>query len=130
MLGEKARSVSSEGRMETYLILLVAICLLVLVMLQQRKSRNAAIVNHRLNHKGKEIEKMKELAERFIGKKCLVYTIASDSSAVNGVIKEVTGDGILVEGGDGNVQAVNLEYVTRIREWPKNSKGKEKVVFS
>ncbi len=130
MLGDKARSVSSEGRMETYLILLVAICLLVLAVSQQRKRRNAAIVDHRLNNKGKEIKRMKELAERFIGKKCLVYTIASDSSSVNGVIKEVTGDGILIEGGDGYMQAVNLEYVTRIREWPKNSKGKDKVVFS
>lgn len=72
---------------------------------------------------------MKELAEKFIGKECLVYTIASDTNSVNGTVKEVTDNGILIE-YKGELQAVNLEYVTRIKEWPKNSKGKKKsVVF-
>lgn len=57
-----------------------------------------------------------------------MYTVASESSSVSGVIKEVTENGLLIE-KDGNVQAVNLEYVTRIREWPRNAKGKKKTVF-
>lgn len=72
---------------------------------------------------------MKELAERFIGKDCLVYTVMSESSFVRGVISEVTENGIMVD-CKGNMQAVNLEYVTAIREWPKNSKGKNKAIFS
>lgn len=71
---------------------------------------------------------MKELAQRFIGKECLIYTIASDSSSVKGVIREITENGLLIE-NNGNLQAVNLEYITRIREWPKNAKGKKKTVF-
>ena len=70
---------------------------------------------------------MKELAEKFIGKECMVYTIASDSSAVGGVIKEVTENGLLIE-KDGNLQAVNLEFVTRIREWPRKKNGKKKEI--
>ena len=30
---------------------------------------------------------MKELAQKFIGKECMVYTVASDSNSVNGTIK-------------------------------------------
>lgn len=72
---------------------------------------------------------MKEMAEKFIGKKCLVYTISSDNNAETGVVKEVTDGAILIDLNNGTLSAINLEYVTRIREWPKNSKGKDKTVF-
>lgn len=101
--------------------------LIILAITQRKKRKIAAIINHCKNHKREEI-KMKELAKNFIGKDCLVYTIANDSSSIKGVIKEVTENGLLIE-KDGNLQAVNLEYVTRIREWPRNAKGKKKTIF-
>lgn len=72
---------------------------------------------------------MKELAEQFIGKDCLIYTIASNTESVKGVITEVTDSGILVD-YNGNRQALNLEYVIRIQEWPRNAKGKKKNIFA
>lgn len=72
---------------------------------------------------------MRELAKRFIGKECLVYTMASESTAVKGTVTEVSDSGLLVE-NDGHVQAVNLEYVVRIQEWPRNAKGKKKQIFA
>lgn len=72
---------------------------------------------------------MKELAKRFIGKKCIVYTVTDTTGTVTGVINEVDDTGILIESKD-NIQAVNLEYVIRIREYPRKKNGKEKsVVF-
>lgn len=115
--------------MNSYSLMLIAILLLVLVLSQRRKRKIAAIINHRKNHKNEEIFKMKELASQFIGKECLIYTVASDSSAEKGVIKEITENGILLD-NDGNLQAINLEYVTRIREWPRNAKGKKKTFFA
>ena len=70
---------------------------------------------------------MKELAQKFIGKECLVYTVASDNSAINGTIKEITDTGLLIE-KDGYLQAVNLDYVTRICEWPRKKNGKKKEI--
>lgn len=70
---------------------------------------------------------MKELAQKFIGRECMVYTIASDSSSVNGTIKEITDNGLLIE-NDGYLQAVNLEFVTRIREWPRRKNGRKKEI--
>ena len=35
--------------------------------------------------------------------------------------------GLLIK-KDGYLQAVNLEYVTRIREWPRKKNGKKKEI--
>ncbi len=112
--------------MNDYLSLFIIVMLLIIYVIMQGKKRKiAAIIHHR--KKQKEIFNMKELAQKFIGKECMVYTIASDSSAVYGTIKEVTENGILIE-KDGNLQAINLEYVTRIREYPRKKNGKKKSV--
>ena len=70
---------------------------------------------------------MKELAERFIGKECLIYSFDS-SHQYEGIIKEVTENGIFIE-KDGSPEAINLDFVIRIREYPRNKKGKKKSVI-
>lgn len=112
-----------------YYLIVVAILLIVFAITRENRRKAVAVVSHRKNYKNEEKTKMKELAQKFVGKDCLVYTITSDNAAVNGVIKEVTDDALLIE-YEGNLQAVNLEYVTRIREYPKNAKGKRKFIFS
>ncbi len=69
---------------------------------------------------------MKELAGRFIGKECLIYSF-DGSRQYDGVIKEVTDGAILVE-KDGKAEALNLDFVIRIREYPRNKNGKKKSV--
>ena len=112
-----------------YYIIWVALFLLVIIPWIRRR-RKIAAVGHILNQKkqNKENHVMKELAEKFIGKECLVYTIASDGNAVKGTIKEITDGGLLIE-CEGNLQAVNLEFVTRIREWPRKKNGKKKEII-
>ena len=114
--------------MDSYFIILLALLLLVIIPGIQRRRRLAA-VRHILNRKkqNKENIAMKELAQKFIGKECLVYTVASDSNSVNGTIKEITDTGLLIE-NDGYLQVVNLEYVTRIREWPRKKNGRKKEI--
>lgn len=68
-----------------------------------------------------------ELARQFVGKECIIYTVTSTDSSIQGTVKDVTDGGIVLE-KDGNVEAVNLEYVTRIREYPRNAKGKRKTI--
>ena len=58
---------------------------------------------------------MNELAKRFIGQECIIYTITSNDGSVQGVIKEVTDSGMLIEKKTGELEIVNLEFVTRIR---------------
>lgn len=115
--------------MDNYYIVWLLLFFAVILPLIAQRSRAAAI-KHILNRKKHDKERitMKELANRFVGKDCIVYTIAGTDSTVKGTIKEVSDSGIIIEKPDG-IEAVNLEYVTRIREWPRNAKGKKKQIF-
>ena len=67
---------------------------------------------------------MKELARKFIDKECLISSFDS-SHQFEGVIKEVSDSAILLE-KNGTLEAINLDFVIRIREYPVNKKGKKK----
>ncbi len=101
----------------------------VVLLLQQRERRTA--VKHILNRKklNKENVAMKELAKQFIGKECIIYTVTGLDQGIQGTVKEVSDGGIIVQKKDG-IEAVNLEYITRIREWPRNARGKKKQIFA
>ena len=69
---------------------------------------------------------MLELAKRFIDKECIIYTF---NNQLEGVIKEISGNALMIE-KKGMLEAVNLDFVVRIREYPRNKNGKKKsVVF-
>jgi hypothetical protein len=74
-----------------------------------------------------ERSKMVELAKRFIGKACIVY--AFDGHQFGGVIKEVSDGAVLIE-KNGTVEVINLDFVIRIRECPRNKKGNKKAVVA
>ena len=69
---------------------------------------------------------MIELAKRFIGKECLISAFDSNHQ-FDGVIKEVSNGAVLLE-KDGKLEAINLDFVIRIREYPRNKNGKKKSV--
>lgn len=69
---------------------------------------------------------MIELAKRFIGKECIISAFDSNHQ-FEGVIKEVSEGAILIE-KDGKLEVINLEFVIRIREYPRNKNGKKKLV--
>lgn len=73
------------------------------------------------NRRKKEVTSMRELAKRFLHKRCYIYTI---SNALDGVIQEIGESGMMVD-VNGRQEIVNLEYVTRIQERPvkKNKKS-------
>ena len=69
---------------------------------------------------------MFELAQKFIGKECIIYTF--NSTQLTGVIKEVNEGAILLE-KEGNQEAVNFDFIVRIREYPRTKNGKKKSVI-
>ena len=70
---------------------------------------------------------MKALALNFINKDCMIYTF--NDRQVSGIIKEVTDNALLVE-NNGSLEAVNLDFVVRIREYPRNKNGKRKSIVT
>ena len=86
-----------------------------LIMKQLMKRRNAG---------GRQ--EMKALAERFIGRDCILYTYNGQLEAV---IKEVTDGALLIQRKDNSEEAVNLDFVVRIREFPRKKNGKKKDIY-
>ena len=68
---------------------------------------------------------MAELAKRFIDKECIIYTF--NSNQIQGTVKDVT-DGAILLDSKGTIEAVNLDFIVRIREFPKKKNGKKKSV--
>ena len=69
---------------------------------------------------------MKELAKRFIDKECVISSFDGNHQ-YEGVIREVTDGAILLE-KNGKIEALNLDFVIRIREYPRKKNGKKKSV--
>ena len=72
----------------------------------------------------KEAGQMKELATRFIGKECIISTF--NSQQIDGTVTEVTNGALILVRKDGGEEAINLDFVFRIREYPRKKNGKKK----
>lgn len=108
----------------SYYIPIIVVFIILFILLRNQKSAIAKKVIKK--RKAEEKTEMIELAKRFIGKECLIYAFDSNHQ-FNGMIKEVSDGAILIE-NNGSIEAVNLDFVIRIREYPKNKKGKKKSV--
>lgn len=97
--------------------------LLVFIMLRGQKQMMLRQLIRKRNPEDKI--KMTELAKRFIDKECLIYTF--NGGQINGTVKEV-GDGAILVESNGTVEAINIDFVMRIREYPRKKNGKKKSV--
>ena len=106
----------------------VIIAVLIIFFCIRRRRRTAAVAWQILNQRkqNKENVVMKELAKQFIGEECIIYTIASNDGSIQGVIKEIDDGGMVIERNSGEREIVNLDYVTRIRQYPRKKNGKKK----
>lgn len=96
------------------------------IILYIQRRNNGVMLRQFLNSKKKEDKKeMLELAKNFINKECIIYTF---NAQLTGVIREVSSGAILLD-NKGTTEAVNLDFIVRIREYPKNKNGKKKSVI-
>ena len=106
----------------------IPIIILWIIIFIRLRSRKAVVARKIIkNRKMEDKTEMIELAKKFIDKECLIYAFDSNHQ-FQGVIKEVSNGAVLIENGD-TVEAINLDFVIRIREFPKNKKGKKKSVI-
>ena len=108
----------------TYIPIIILWIIIFYVIFRNRRAVVARQIIKKRKMEGNT--EMKELAKRFIDKECLISSFDSNHQ-FEGVIKEVSDSAILVE-KNGTVEAINLDFVIRIREYPKNKKGKKKLV--
>ena len=105
------------------------VILFLLVILPAIRSRRIAAAYHHIRKKRRNgVNIMNKIVMDYVGKECLVYTI-SGSEVVTGVVETVEDGWITVRSFDGKTtEAVNAEYVTRIKEYPRNKNGKRKAI--
>ena len=103
----------------TYLILLAVFLFVIIPWITRR--RKLAAIRHILNRKMRN-------KENIIGEECIIYTITSNDGSVQGVIKEIDDGGMVIEKKTGELEIVNLDFVTRIREYPRKKNGRKKGV--
>jgi len=113
-----------DGLNPSTYIPIIILWIIIFIMFRNRK----VVVARKIikNRKLEDKTEMLELAKKFIDKECLIYSFDSNHQ-FHGVIKEISNGAILIE-NEGTVEAINLEFVIRIREFPKNKKGKKKAV--
>ncbi|MBE6634743.1 MAG: hypothetical protein E7617_00895 [Ruminococcaceae bacterium] len=109
--------------MHTYTIPIIMLLIIILATHRRNNSMVAAKIIKKKSKK--ENGKMTELAKRFIDKDCILYTF--NGTQIVGIIKEVTDSAILIENKE-SMEAINAEFVVRIREYPRDKKGKKKSV--
>lgn len=71
---------------------------------------------------------MNEVINKYIGKECLVYVSGVSAGTVEGTIISVDDNWVVIKSKDGE-ETVNLDYVVRVKEYPRNRNGKKKSVI-
>lgn len=113
--------------MANYLWIVVILIILLCIMKRRRTAAAVWQIQNR-RKQNKERLAMKELAKQFIGEECIIYTITSNEGSILGVIKEIDDGGMIIERNSGEREIINLDFVTRIRQYPKKKNGKKKGV--
>jgi len=95
----------------------IPIIVLFIILYSMLRNRRAVVAGRVIKKRKLEGNtEMKELAKRFIDKECVISSFDGNHQ-YEGVIKEVTDGAILVE-KDGKTEAINLDFIIRIREYP------------
>lgn len=103
----------------------IALFILLFIVIYSGKRNEKIILKQIKKMKNKEERaEMTELAKRFIGKECVISTF---NSQVVGVIKEVTDGAVLIENNE-NPEIINIDYIVKIKEYPRNKNGKKKII--
>lgn len=95
-----------------------------------RKEKQRRVLQIIQKNKEKGTKQMYETCKKFIGKECVITTM---NATILATVEAVEDKWLLLraEGnaaGEGDM--VNIDYVIRIRECPRNKKGKKKLIYS
>lgn len=104
------------------------ILLFIFIIYVQHRKNKQLVLKQLIKSKSKRGKsEMKELAKKFIDKECLIYTF---NSQLIGTIKDVTDGAILLINNQNETEAINIEFIVRIREYPRKKNGKKKSIVT
>lgn len=98
---------------------------LFVVIMRQRNEQKLLVQQFMKKRNQKGRNEMKDLAKHFLEKECILDTF--NGNQYTGTVREVSDGGVLIE-RNGKQEIVNLDLVVRIREYPRNKKGKKTAI--
>ena len=107
----------------SFYIPIIFLWIIVFILMRRENELIRKIISRKKQNPGEKLE-MIELCKKFIGKECIIYTYNSQIAAT---LKEVTEGALLID-VKGEDQAVNIDFVVRVREYPRKKNGKKKGV--
>jgi len=106
----------------------IFIVIFLIILPAQRRRKAAAAMQLVLRKKRvKGANKMHELLEKYIGKECTVYTLGDNN--VTGTVTALKDGWLSIADKLGNEEVLNLDYIVRVREIPRNKNGKKKAIY-
>jgi len=108
----------------SYVFIIIFFCLFIVLMERRRKIEETVRAIQRRKKKRGAYNNMKELILEYIDKECIVYTVNGQHE---GIIKRVADGGVIIE-INGSSELLNLDYIVRVREYPKKKNGKKKAI--
>ncbi len=108
-----------------WLWFILFLVLFVLPAQRARQLRQLRIAKKNRNKREKGVFTMNELIKNYIGKEVVIYV---STSGVSGTVTKIEDNWVEVEDKNGQKQLLNADYISRIQEYPRNKKGKKKLV--
>ena len=103
-----------------YLWFILILCCCIIPAANARKIRQIKQAKRNRNKRKSGGMTMNELIKSFIGKNVILYGY---STGVEGTVTKIEDNWIEVEDKKGKKQLVNIDYVSRIQEYPRSKKG-------
>lgn len=111
--------------MKIYLVIVVFLIILLYIMKKTADSGGCVANTKPQKTKQGDIS-YERTCEKFIGEECIIYTITSNDGSVHGIIKEIDDGGMIIRKNSGELEIINLDFVTRIREYPRKKTARKR----
>jgi len=103
----------------------ICIYLPLIIMLLNNSNQRRQQILRRIRRKKGANKMTNEMLYEFIGQECIVYL---PSGQVSGTIESVQDGWLRIKTGT-DTDLINLEYVSRIRKYPRKKNGKKAIVI-
>ncbi|MDR0532288.1 MAG: hypothetical protein LBG83_09550 [Oscillospiraceae bacterium] len=118
----------TTGMLAFWLVLLIAFA----VIEPRRAARLSLALQNIKKRREKGESSVNEALQSFVGRECIIKTLNYSNSTVIGIVTAVDGCWMTVKtgkAGEENINMINAEHITRIREYPRDKQGRKKSFF-
>ncbi|MDR0804267.1 MAG: hypothetical protein LBN42_00600 [Oscillospiraceae bacterium] len=110
---------------------LLLISLLIIYFILLRQTHTIHETQRRIiklkQHQKQGATEMNETIKQFTNKDVIIHTL---NTAIVGTVKSVEDKWVVLENDRGERDIISIDYISRIRDYPRNKSGKKKAVVT